>query len=518
VENLVPTKISMNQDSNTTAVNRGAVHSELGGGTETYRFRPQRLATDSLAYKPVCRFAYNGQQITARQVLDVSPTGIAIIPGASCGMIPGTTVDDLQVFHCNNEVWSGRAEVVYGTEDGAARVGLRFTSGQLNMRSLQFRDELVERRLVQSLFHVREFDRVLPAEWRSGISVVRHLLQSAKSVMDDIERNEPPEAWKSNPQRKRELCEMVYNKWWPVYRDQLLTMDHLSALLPKTLVESAQEYAARELMPLLEACPMHKRAYDKPLGYAGDYKLMLLGQDDDLQGESLYGCLLHHTVQNFGLGRAIVQRCHTAARAVSSVVSQNKPTRVVSLASGPAIELMYFLAEHPQLENEVELILVDQDLEALETAHSALSKEILKRDDGHLIKLSCLHFSIGQIISPSGDSERKLIRDVLSGVDLIYSMGLFDYLQRPVALKLMRNVFPMLSPGGRLYVGNLERVSDCSWAMEYSVHWSLIYRTEEDMHDLATRLRLPIESVDISRDASGHCLFMDLRKPAEQER
>lgn len=503
----------MNQNSNPAAVNRGAVHSELDGGADTYRFRPQRLTTDSLAYKPVCRFTYSGQQITARQVLDVSPTGIAIIPGASCGMTPGTTVDELQVFHCNNEVWQGSAEVVYGTNDGSDRVGLRFTSGQLNMRSLKFRDELVERRLVQSLFHVREFDRVLPAEWRSGISVVRHLLQSAKSVMDDIERNEPIEAWKSNPRRKRELCEMVYNKWWPVYRDQLLAMDHLSALLPKTLIESAQEYAARELMPLLDACPMHKRAYDKPLGYAGDYKLMLLGQDHELQGESLYGCLLHYTVQNFGLGRAIVHRCHTASRMVSKVVNQNKPTRIVSLASGPAIELQYFLADHPHLENEVELILVDQDLEALEIAHSSLSKKILKRDDGHLIKLSCLHFSIGQIISPSGDSERKLIQDVLNGVDLIYSMGLFDYLQRPVALKLMRNIFPLLQDGGRLYIGNLERVSDCSWAMEYAVHWSLIYRTDEDMHDLASRLRMPVDHVDVSRDASGHCLFLDIHKP-----
>ncbi len=503
----------MNQSTPNGAVNHGAVHSELNGGADTYRFRPQRLTTDSLAYKPVCRFTYSGQQITARQVLDVSPTGIAIIPGASCGMSPGTTVDELQVFHCNNEVWQGSAEVVYGSADGSDRVGLRFTSGQLNMRSLKFRDELVERRLVQSLFHVREFDRVLPAEWRSGISVVRHLLQSAKSVMDDIERNEPPEAWKSNPQRKRELCEMVYSKWWPVYRDQLLAMDHLSALLPTTLVESAQEYAARELMPLLDPCPMHKRAYDKPLGYAGDYKLMLLGQDEELQGDSLYGCLLHHTVQNFGLGRAIVQRCHTAGRAVSAVVNQDKPTRIVSLASGPAIELKIFLAEHPQLKHEVELILVDQDLEALEIAHSVLSKEILKREDGHLIKLSCLHFSIGQIISPSGESERKLIENVLSGVDLIYSMGLFDYLQRAVALKLMRNVYPLLVPGGRLYIGNLERVSDCSWAMEYAVHWSLIYRSEAEMEDLAARLRLPIGNVDVSRDASGHCLFLDIQKP-----
>ena len=496
------------------SVNRGAVHSDLDGGTESYRFRPQRLCTESLAYKPVCRFQYSGQQVTAREVLDVSPTGIAIIPGTDCGLATGTVVKDLSVFHCNNQVWAGSAEVIYSSDKASGRIGLRFTSGRLNMRSLHFRDQLVERRLVQSLFQVREYDRVLPAEWRSGISVLRHLLESAKDVMDDIERNEPAKEWKGDAPRKRELCEMVYEKWWPVYRDQLLAMDHLSELLPSTLVDTAQEYAANELMPLLQPCPIHSRAYQKPLGYAGDYKLMLLGQDEDLQGDSLYGCLLQHTVQNFRLGIAIVERCKTACKAVSEVVSQDGPSRIVSLASGPAIELKLFLRDHPRLTHPVELILVDQDLEALEAAHSSLSQEILHRNDGHLIKLSCLHFSISQIISPSGNDQRQLVKDLLNGVDLIYSMGLFDYLLRPVALKLMRIIYPLINPGGRLYIGNLERVSDCSWAMEYAVHWSLIYRNKDDMHDLAQRLRLPIEKVDVKRDKSGHCLFLDIQKPS----
>jgi extracellular factor (EF) 3-hydroxypalmitic acid methyl ester biosynthesis protein len=495
--------------------NPGIDHIELDGGRETYRFRPDRLNADALAFKPVCRFSYNGKQITAREVLDVSPTGLAIVPGDGTRLTPGSVVKDLKIYHCNNQVWNGQAEVVYRINGGLDRVGLHFTSGQLNMSSLKFRDKLVERRLVSSLYQVREYDRVLPADWRAGISVVRHLLESAKDIMDDMQRNESDSSLQQDTLRKRELCAMVYHKWWPVYRDQLIAMDSLSAQLPPTLVESAQAYAAKELMPLLQDCPMHSRAYNKPLGYAGDFKLMLLGNDVDLSATSLYGCLLQHTVQNFELGKAIVARCFTAGRKVSEVVSNKQgPSRIVSLACGPAIELKRFLEEHPPLQHPVELILVDQDREALESAHTSLSRAILKREDGHLVKLNCLHFAIGQIMAPADEDERKLVEDVLQDVDLIYSMGLFDYLRRGIAIRLLRSLFPLLLPDGQLYIGNLERVPDCSWAMEYAVHWHLIYRQEADMFDMADNLRQDVAERTVSRDLTGHCLFLNLRKPS----
>jgi extracellular factor (EF) 3-hydroxypalmitic acid methyl ester biosynthesis protein len=493
----------------------GIDHVELDGGRETYRFRPNRLSAQALAFKPVCRFNYNGKQITAREVLDVSPTGLAIVPGDGTRLKPGSVVKDLKVYHCNNQVWTGQAEVIYRINGGLDRVGLHFTSGQLNMSSLKFRDKLVERRLVRSLYQVREYDRVLPADWRAGISVVRHLLESAKNIMEDMERNEPAPDLLQDSSRKRELCEMVYHKWWPVYRDQLIAMDSLSAQLPPTLVESAQAYAAKELMPLLKDCPMHSRAFDKPLGYAGDFKLMLLGHDEELSARNLYGCLLQHVVQNFELGKAVVARCFTAGRKVSEVVAAKQGAcRIVSLACGPAIELERFLQEHPRLHYPIELILVDQDLEALESAHTSLSRAILNREDGHLVKLNCLHFSIGQIMSPADPDERNLIENVLQDVDLIYSMGLFDYLRRGIAIRLLRSLFPLLLPDGELYVGNLERVSDCSWAMDYAVHWQLIYRQEVDMLDMADNLRQDVAERTVSRDQTGHCLFLNLKKPS----
>ena len=490
----------------------GTDHAELEGSHEAYRYRPVRKAAHQLAFRPVCRFRLNGHFTAAREVLDLSPTGLAIVPSERASLRPGQVIDDLRLEHCNSEIWSGSAEVVYSDSD-SERVGLRFTSGQLNMRSLGFRDDLIEQRLVKSLYQVRSDERLLPAEWRAGISTTRHLLESAKAIMEEMERGEPSESWSRSARRKRELCEMVYHKWWPVYRDQLLAMDSLSQQLPEALRETAMDYAAHELMPLLRECPMHSRAYDKPLGYAGDFMLMVQGNAEELAGETLYGCLLHHTVQNFELGKAIVARCFTAGDAVAQTLRQDRTTRIVSLASGPAIELQTLLETLPPLEQPVELILVDVDEQAIQYAYDSLSRAIQEREDGHLVRLSCLNFSIGQIMTPVDEDERKLVQDVLENADLIYSMGLFDYLNRPVAVRLLRKLYAMLAPQGRLFIGNLKRARDCSWAMDYAVHWHLIYRTEADMVELGARMRESEARIEVTEDDTGYCMFLDVRRP-----
>lgn len=500
------------RDSSERPKTHGAEHAELEGSHEAYRYRPPRQPAHELAFRPVCRFRIGNQYTAAREVLDLSPTGLAIIPSDRSPLVPGQVIEDLHLEHCNSEIWSGSAVVVYRSAHDE-RVGLRFTSGQLNMRSLGFRDELIEQRLVRSLYQVRSNEQLLPAEWRAGITTTRHLLESARSIMEEMERGEPAEQWQRNPRRKRELCEMVYHKWWPVYRDQLIAMDTLSKQLPDALRESAMDYAAQELMPLLRECPMHSRAYDKPLGYAGDYLLMVLGNDEELSGETLYGCLLQHTVQNFALGRAIVDRCHTAGHAVAQAVRIDRPTRIVSLASGPAIELTQLLESLPTLQQPLELVLVDVDEQAIRYAYDSLSRRIQKREDGHLIHLSCLNFSIGQIMTPVDEDERRLVDEVLKGADLIYSMGLFDYLKRPIAVRLLRKLYSLLAPEGRLFVGNLKRAKDCSWAMDYAVHWHLIYRTREEMQDLHQRMREPEAKACITEDATGFCMFLDLKRP-----
>jgi hypothetical protein len=108
-----------------------------------------------------------------------------------------------------------------------------------------------------------------------------------------------------------------------------------------------------------------------------------------------------------------------------------------------------------------------------------------------------------------------VVRRLLHDLDLAYSMGLYDYLQQPVATRVTQALWKMLRPGGRLMIGNLRRVPDSSWMMEYAAEWNLIYRKIPDMRALGEELRPAPRRVRIRRDATGMCLFLDAERAAE---
>ena len=63
--------------------------------------------------------------------------------------------------------------------------------------------------------------------------------------------------------------------------------------------------------------------------------------------------------------------------------------------------------------------------------------------------------------------------------------------------------------------GNLMRVPDSTWIMEFATAWHLVYRTEEQMLDLASEISSTTESIEVQGDSTGHCLFLDVRRGSE---
>jgi cyclopropane fatty-acyl-phospholipid synthase-like methyltransferase len=66
--------------------------------------------------------------------------------------------------------------------------------------------------------------------------------------------------------------------------------------------------------------------------------------------------------------------------------------------------------------------------------------------------------------------------------DLIYSVGLLDYVSMHRAKALTQKMYELLAPGGRLVIGNMNVCAMSNyWPMEYIVDWSLHYRDEAEM-------------------------------------
>lgn len=493
--------------------NLGASHPDLIGGTESLRFRQRRMTSEDLRFDLSCRFNLDGETVGPLSIVDISPTGVALEPNTRVDLPPGRLVDDLTIEYNTSTVWEGQAKAVYFVEGPPARAALQFTSSLFDLQLLNLSDNVIETLLAAQIERDQRCADTLPADWRAAVARVRQMLLSARDVLHEAEGflSTDPDA---RAREERALVERVFERWKGPFHEQLTELHGQSRAFPEDVAKIARGYARRELLSLVYSCPIHSRAFEKPLGYSGDYKLMLLLMTDVLEGEGVFGRFLHYLTQNYTLGQAVRSREKTMRAVVRKTTTFARPTRVMSLACGPAVELQRLLREAGPLEDPVELILVDQDQETMRYCHEELTRALLTRsDDRELPTLNCLHLSVVQVMRPRGERERKFVASNLRDIDLIYSAGLYDYLPQPLAKRLTRRLYKMLLPGGRLLIGNLRDCADSSWMMEYVSAWVLEYREPEQMLDLASSLKPAPAKSQIIYDETGYCMFLEITKP-----
>jgi extracellular factor (EF) 3-hydroxypalmitic acid methyl ester biosynthesis protein len=486
------------------------------GATESFRFRSRRLNTDDLNFDVHCSFAVDGENFGPLQVVDLSPTGTAVTPNRELVLAPGTQIDQLKLLYRDAAVWEGKATAVYQVDGPHPRVGLRFDSRLFDLHLLRISDSLIEQRLESTLEHHKRATQNLPSEWRASVAALRRLLEDLKSVLDDADKglNPAPENYLEEQQA---ILGRVFEKWGPEFYSHQRQLGRLSsrALQPED-VELARGYATREILPLVYSSPMYRRAYEKPLGYAGDYRLIQMYFGDDYLGESLFARFLQCLAQRYPLGQAVRGRERAMREKVRAAVSLSRPSRVVSLACGPAIELQNLLRELGPIENTIDLVLADQDEQAMHHCHEALSREVINRhqDRRPMIELNCLHISIKQILKPKTTNDEGFLSRSLQDSDLIYASGLFDYLPQAVARVLVRRLYQFLAPGGSLFLANLKACPTSTWIMDYVLAWHLEYRSETSLLNLAKSLKPEPAFSRVVSDDTGYCLFLEVNRPS----
>ena len=90
---------------------------------------------------------------------------------------------------------------------------------------------------------------------------------------------------------------------------------------------------------------------------------------------------------------------------------------------------------------------------------------------------------------------------------MIYTAGLFDYLNEKVGRTLMNGCFGLLREGGRLVVGNAAAGPDVRWMPEFVLDWTMVYRTESELRGLARDID-PRSRIEIDSDESAAWLFL----------
>jgi extracellular factor (EF) 3-hydroxypalmitic acid methyl ester biosynthesis protein len=148
--------------------------------------------------------------------------------------------------------------------------------------------------------------------------------------------------------------------------------------------------------------------------------------------------------------------------------------------------------------------LIDQEMQALQYAHETTYPYVLNSDGR--IKVQGLNVSFTDVLRGA----QGLIG--LPMQDLVYSVGLLDYLTAHRAKALVKRLYDLLAPGGLLIIGNMNECSLSNfWPMEFIADWSLQYRTDADMVEWADGLGASAAWTETERTGRVRMLF--IRKP-----
>jgi hypothetical protein len=468
-------------------------YEELDGaqGREVF-FRPHRYRAQDL--KPLeARVLVHGRGASHSCTLrDVSQNGAAVEWPRDVPVETGATLERIEVLFDEHRVFNGEARVgSVRDEVGSIVVGISFGDGAL----LDI-DDVVHLRDIRGWHGQNGLGLNLAQKpWAvTGHREFKVLVSELALFLEDSQQQlremEAQLAWhvvhgnQDSPGR-RALIDRIEREF---VSDVLRYNDEIDATLrdvPPGETSRLKQFSLRQLQRFLMQSPCLHRALHKPFGYPGDYEVMRFIYERLFEGATLFAKAVQLSFLRTQAPTAVRTRKDLMKaqlrRTIEERRGEERPLRVLSVASGPAQELLELLSELSGRCPPLEIVLFDQDKGALAYAYRRLKPVVDARWAGGRARMLYLH-----------DSIKRLLRDAqlfdeFGRFDIVFSVGLFDYLQTSTAVVLARNLFARVAEGGSLYIGNMVPENKTRWIQEHHLDWYLNYRSREQLLELGQR-------------------------------
>ena len=283
--------------------------------------------------------------------------------------------------------------------------------------------------------------------------------------------------------------------------------DLIEGLCERRINSSDQEWHSfvsiclrHPLRELLHQDPFTLRAFSKPRGYAGDAELLdfIYGVEEQWDNQPAVASLspfaraLFDYTTRIPATEAVRARREFVAHLLDEVANEIRHPHVLSIAAGHLREAILTAAiKRRKFGRFVALDSDTQSLEVVEKSYGRFGVEILPA-------------SVRQILTHKVE---------FGQFDLVYSTGLFDYVQQSMAQRLTECMFGLLKPGGRLVVANfLPGIPDVGY-MESYMAWELIYRNRHEMLEMSMKIpEADIRDVRIFSDDNQHIIFLQITR------
>ncbi len=241
----------------------------------------------------------------------------------------------------------------------------------------------------------------------------------------------------------------------------------------------------------------HARTW--PQGYQGDY-LMLEAVYRNTPLSTGIGYYLDKYLLSSTLSVAVRARRETLRDILKKEIEKRESPKILDIACGSCRELLELSSDI--IKTGARTICVDFDSDALTFSADRLSYA------DHLIEnVEFRRYNALRMVNHDRNLREFGVQDV------IYSTGLFDYLEDEVLIRLLSSLYKLLAPKGSL----IASFKDCQRYKSYYNEWFLEWdgfkqRTLKDMYNLFKEAGIPYTALTTVRESSGVIIFFTATK------
>ena len=229
---------------------------------------------------------------------------------------------------------------------------------------------------------------------------------------------------------------------------------------------------------------------NKPYGYAGDFEIIDKIYTEWTSPEKhlmKWDEFFHWQKATI----AVRNRKVYFKQLLSDLDSMPSPSTILNVGSGSCRDIQEYLDE--AILTKISFECLDMDENAINYANRLLKSVFLK---GAKINFFCQNAFKFQ---PNKE------------YDLVWSAGLFDYLDDNQFIFLLRSLLKMVRHNKEVIIGNFSDTNPSKDYMEFG-EWFLHHRNEDSLRILAEKSGCNLKSVSIEKELSGVNLFLRVRK------
>jgi SAM-dependent methyltransferase len=264
-------------------------------------------------------------------------------------------------------------------------------------------------------------------------------------------------------------------------------------------IKEAQIAFREKTNPFFLKSYLMSRARTWPQGYPGDYKTLEAVYKNTPRSAGI-GFYLDKYFLLTELAVAVRGRKETLKNLLLKELRKHEKTKILDIACGSCRELVEISSDIEA--NNAYVTCIDFDPDALAFSATRLSTSGISTDRFTFRKYNALKMiSHGRNLKEFGMQ------------DIIYSTGLYDYLESDVLVKMISALYLLLNPGGTMIIS----FKDCKRYSTFDYHWlvdwnAFYQRQEGDFWQILESSGIERKNVVTTREASGVILFFTVGK------